>query len=112
MDAGESLAIVRSLANGIDPMTGETFSPDSAYQRPQTVRALYHAAEALEQQERVERRRAQAPANTREPWSEDDDRGLLAAFDAGRSLDELAAAHQRSKQAIRARLLKYGRLAA
>ena len=112
MEAAEALAIVRSLANGVDPMTGETFSAESVYQRPQTVRALYYAAEALEQSERVERRRAQAPAKTREPWSEDDDRRLLAAFDAGRSLEELAGAHERSKKAIRARLLKYGRLAA
>lgn len=112
MEQAEALAVVRSLANGVDPQTGETFEPQSAYQRPQTVRALYAAAEALEQAERVERRKTQLPAKTGEPWQEEEDRQLLAAFDAGRSLEELAGTHQRTRAGIRARLLKYGRLAA
>lgn len=111
MDAAQTLAVVRSLANGVDPESGEVFPPESAYQRPQVVRALYLAASALEHIERVERRRAQMPQKTGEPWSEDEDRKLLAAFDAGRALQELAAAHERTTSAVRARLVKYGRLA-
>jgi hypothetical protein len=65
---------------------------------------------ALERVERFERRRAQMPAKTVGPWSEDEDRELLALFDAGRALQELAAAHERAKGAVRARLLKYGRI--
>lgn len=112
MEQAEALAIVRSLANGVDPQTGETFDPHSVYQRAQTVRALHAAAEALERAERVERRKTQLPAKTGDPWSEEEDRSLLAAFDAGRSLEELSGAHQRTRAGIRARLLKYGRLAA
>ena len=64
MDQAQALAIVRSLANGVDPESGEVFTPESAYQRPQVVRALYEAA----------------------------------------------AAHERTMGAVRARLLKYGRI--
>ncbi len=110
MDANQSLAVVRSLANGVDPETGEVFPAESAYQRPLVVRALYEAASALERAERFERRKAQLPAKTGVPWSEDEDRKLLAAFDAGRALQELAAAHERTMGAVRARLLKYGRI--
>jgi hypothetical protein len=110
MDSAQALAVVRSLANGVDPETGEIFPAESAYQRPQIVRALYEAANALERQERFERRRAQMPTKTGEPWSEDEDRKLLAAFDAGRALQELAASHERTMGAVRARLLKYGRI--
>jgi hypothetical protein len=110
MDAAQALAVVRSLANGVDPETGEVFPPESAYQRPQVVRALYEAAGALERIERFERRRNQMPPKTGEPWSEEEDRKLLAAFDAGRALQELAAAHERTMGAVRARLLKYGRI--
>ena len=109
MDQAQALTIVRSLANGVDPESGEVFSADSAYQRPQVVRALYEAA-ALERIERFERRRQQMPPKTGEPWSEEEDRKLLAAFDAGRALQELAAAHERTMGAVRARLLKYGRI--
>lgn len=110
MEAVQALAVVRSLANGVDPESGEVFPPESAYQRPQIVRALYEAATALERVERFERRRSQMPAKTGEPWSEDEDRKLLAAFDAGRALQELASAHERTMGAVRARLLKYGRI--
>jgi hypothetical protein len=110
MDQAQALEMVRSLANGVDPESGEIFPPESAYQRPQVVRALYEAASALERIERFERRRAQMPAKTGEPWSEEEDRKLLAAFDAGRALQELATAHERTMGAVRARLLKYGRI--
>lgn len=110
MEQAQALAIVRSLANGVNPESGEVFPPDSTYQRPQVVRALYEAAAALERVERHDRKRAQMPPKTGEPWTEDEDRKLLAAFDAGRALQELAAAHERSMGAIRARLLKYGRI--
>jgi len=112
MDQNQALAIVRSLAEGVDPESGETFPRESAYQRPATVRALYTAAAALEHIGRAERRRAEQPRKMGAPWTEDEDRSLLAAFDAGRSLGELAAAHQRTHGAIRLRLVKYGRLAA
>ena len=110
MDQGQALAIVRSLANGVDPESGEVFPPESAYQKPQVVRALYEASTALERVERFDRRRQQMPPKTGEPWTEDEDRKLLAAFDAGRALQELAQAHERTMGAVRARLLKYGRI--
>lgn len=112
MNAAEALAVIRSLANGVDPESGEVYPPESSYQRPQTVRALYVAASALEQVDRIERRKSQLPQKTGQPWTEDEDRKLLAAFDAGRALQELAAAHERTAAAVRARLVKYGRLAA
>jgi hypothetical protein len=110
MDQSQALAVVRSLANGVDPESGEIFAPESAYQRPQIVRALYEAASALERIERFDRRRQQMPPKTGEPWTEEEDRKLLAAFDAGRALQELASQHERTMGAVRARLLKYGRI--
>ncbi len=110
MDSAQALAVVRSLANGVDPESGEVFPAESAYQRPQVVRALYQAATALERIDRFDRRRSQMPPKTGEPWTEEEDRKLLAAFDAGRALQELAAAHERTMGAVRARLLKYGRI--
>ena len=71
------------------------------------VRALYEAASALG---RIERRKAQPPQKTGEPWSGDEHGKLLGAFDAGRALQELAALHERTMRAMRARLLKYGRV--
>src|SRR5712672_742492 len=74
MDSAQALAVIRSLANGVDPENGEVFPPESAYQRPLVVRALYEAAAALERMERFERRKLQMPPKTGEPWTEDEDR--------------------------------------
>lgn len=112
MNQAEALAIVRSLANGVDPASGEVFPAESAYQRPDTVRALFTAVESLERSEQFERRKQSLPPKAGQPWSEEEDRQLLASFDAGRGLMELASAHQRTQTGIRARLVKYGRLAA
>lgn len=112
MLAGEALVIIRSLANGVNPETGEVFPADSVYQRAQSVRAMYAAAKALERNARIEQRKRERPAKTGVPWNEDEDRKLLAGFDAGRGLAELASAHERTQTGVRARLVKYGRLAA
>ena len=112
MNETEALAVVRSLANGVDPSTGEVFPAESPYQRADTVRALYAAAQALEKAGRSARRRTELPTNTGQPWTEDEDRRLLAAFDAGRGLAEIAGAHSRTQAGVKARLVKYGRLAA
>jgi hypothetical protein len=112
MNQSEALSVVRSLANGIDPASGDAFPADSAYQRSDVVRALFVAADALERSERFSRRREDLPAKAGQPWTEDEDRKLLASFDAGHGLQELAATHERTQTGIRARLVKYGRLAA
>ena len=112
MNASEALGIVRALASGVDPVTGDAFPAESAYQRAQIVRALYEAASALERSARFERKRAQLPPKTGVAWTGEEDRRLLAAFDGGRALGEVAAEHERTQGAIRARLVKYGRLAA
>jgi hypothetical protein len=41
MDLKAALGIVRDLADGLDPFTGEPFPDDSPYQHPHVVRALY-----------------------------------------------------------------------
>jgi len=84
MNQSEALSVVRSLANGVDPASGEAFPAQSLYQRADIVRALFVAAEALERSERFSRRREDLPSKAGQPWTEDEDRKLLASFDAGR----------------------------
>jgi hypothetical protein len=135
MDDRHALAIVSALANGANPITGEMFASDSPYQSPDVIRALFVATRALESQlgtsgariapignatrESVKPSRAQdkAPPSTRsgqanagKPWSADEDKQLLAAFDGNTPLAEIAKAHGRTSGGVRARLEKHGRL--
>jgi hypothetical protein len=56
-------------------------------------------------------RGAGANSNAGKPWSDDEDRQLLSAFDNGRPLAELAQSHSRTRGGIQARLIRHGRLA-
>ncbi len=111
MDEAKALAIVAALANGVNPLTGEVFAVESPYQSPEVIRALYCAVRALETTGR-RRTRAQgsASSNAGKPWTDDEDRRLLSAFDGGRPLAELAQAHGRTRGGIQARLVRHGRL--
>jgi hypothetical protein len=117
MDEQQALGIVTALANGTNPLTGEVFSPDSPYQAPEIIRALFTATRVLEAklqrmmgQQKSMQPRNPAIGNAGKPWSSDEDRQLLAVFDAGKSLNELAQIHGRTLGGVRARLEKHGRL--
>lgn len=112
MDAETALTVIRPLADGVDPITGEELPADGSYQRPQVVRALMVAVSVLEQERLREQRRQRLPNNAGMPWSSEEDEDLAREFDAGKSLGELAAIHRRTGGAIQARLVKLGRLAA
>lgn len=40
MEAMQALIIVRALADGVDPQTGEVLPEDGPFQHPQTTRAV------------------------------------------------------------------------
>jgi hypothetical protein len=60
MEIQEALRIMRALANGVNPQTGEALEADSVCRQPETVKALNRALGALAQLEQRERAR---PAN-------------------------------------------------
>ncbi len=124
METQKTLQILRTLADGIDPATGEQFAAGSAYQHPDTVRALFSAIRMLESPASAASRPApakqagatttgkSAPENSGRPWSEEEDARLGSTYDSGKSIDELAGIHKRSKWAIEARLARLGKIPA
>lgn len=113
MEKEQTLKVLNALANGVHPATGERFAADSPYQHPDTVRALFEAMHAVES--------GSAPAAERKPaalpqsgsgsrWSAEEEQRLASAFDAGKTVDELARAHSRSRAAIEARLVRLGKM--
>jgi hypothetical protein len=111
MEEARALTILTALAGGVNPLTGELFAVDSPYQSPDVIRALYCALRALETAGRRRLRGPEAHSNAGKPWSDDEDRQLLSAFDNGRPLAELAQSHSRTRGGIQARLIRHGRLA-
>ena len=110
MNKSEGIKILKQLADGIDPYTGELLPEYSPYQHPQTVRALFHAVAALERIKENDLRGSKDPANAGKPWERSEDDQLIADFDSGMSIEELAQKHQRTIRAIEARLSKLGKI--
>lgn len=115
MEREKTLEILKALADGIDPATGEQFSAASTYQHPDTVRAIYSAIRLLETSSlsaHPAAPRKPGPENAGRPWSQEEDLRLGKEYDNGQSIDELAEAHKRSKWAIESRLVRLGKIAA
>jgi len=110
MELGEAVRVVRSLADGIDPFSGEVFPAHTPWQNPQIVRALYMAAEVLQRAEQNQKRRKELPERTGEKWTEPEDKMLSEAFDAGEEIASLAQKYKRTTGSIWARLEKLGKV--
>jgi len=119
MQKEQALRILNALANGVHPATGEKFAADSPYQHPDTVRALFEAMRAVEGGATAaapaapatpERRPAPPQTGSGSRWSPEEEQRLVSAYDAGRTVDELARAHGRSRAGIEARLVRLGKM--
>jgi hypothetical protein len=110
MQLEAALPIVRSLADGVNPFTGEAYPDESPYAEPRALRALYSAVDSMTREMERERRKQRMPANFGKPWSEGEDHALAIAFDGGAPMAEMARKHGRTQQAIRLRLEKLGKI--
>ena len=112
MQLDAALPIVRALADGINPVTGETYPDQSPYAEPRTLRALYSAVDLMQKEVDRERRRERLPANFGKPWTAEEDSVLASEFDSGLTLGEIARKHERTQSSIRLRLEKLGKIEA
>ena len=115
MELYESRKIVNTLAQGIHPTTGEVFSPESPYNDPEVIRALFSILELVNNLKRpkksAEERRQQnvdlgRPKNSGLPWSEEDRALLRSGFQEGTAVKKLAATLARSSGAIVAEIIR------
>jgi hypothetical protein len=121
MDNEQAADIVRQLADGLDPRTGEPLAQDSPCQHPQVVRALFVARQALDRATATGRNSQENQEDPKKnpdaehaglPWSEEEDRELADGHDTGTPVKDLALRHKRTVGAIQARLVKLGKVPA
>ena len=110
MHTSDALKIIQALADGVDPITGETLPDSNPCQHPQVVRALFVAVTALEKIEDRQKRNSLLPSNAGKPWDADEDKRLCVSFDAGMPIGQLAKRHQRTYGSIQSRLVKLGKI--
>jgi len=108
METEAAVEILTSLAKGVNPRTGNTFSPKSPYRNLNTMAALLLAIHVLEKSEENIEREQEGPTNAGNYWAEEEERRLRTAFKNGKSIRRIAKKHGRTVGAIRSRLVKLG----
>jgi len=96
---------------------GAAFGAETGFKigsNPDTVRALFEAMRAVEGIVAASPAAAGKPAfpqsGAGSRWSAEEEERLAGGFDAGKTVDELAHAHNRSRAAIEARLVRLGKM--
>lgn len=110
MDPDKAIEIVRKLADGVDPFSGERFPASSPYQHADTVRALYLALDGLDRVKRSKTRQHDGPPKAGKPWTKEEEQQVLDQFDAKVDVSQIAQELERTEGAIWARLEKLGRI--
>ncbi len=115
MEITKSRNIVKTLAQGVHPATGEVFPPDSPYNDPEVIRALFSVLEfvkhARKPRKTIEERRKDnleigRPMNAGLPWTEEDRAIVRSGFQEGTSVKKLAATLGRSSASIVAEVIR------
>ena len=119
MEIREAQSIVKKLAEGVDPNTGEVFAPDSPYNEPRIIRALFTVHDFVRQarkprmsadEKRQENLDLGRPRNYGMPWTDDARSQVAKGFEDEKTVEELATTHERTQGAIRAELIRQGLL--
>lgn len=109
MDIIRAKEILETLADGVNPLTGEVLPENDSCNQVEVVRALHtilkHITPIPEKQKKVQ------PQNAGKPWSIEDDQILSQMFDSGCSTKDMCNHFSRSKGAIAARLVHLGKIA-
>lgn len=99
MELAKAREIIRILADGVDPTTGEVLPAESVYNSPDVIRALFSVLEATTPQPKSNPHR-----NVGNPWTNVEDAQLKDEFTAKMSISDIAKEHGRTYGAIESRL--------
>ncbi len=118
MDINHSVEILKTLANGVDPTSGEVFPVESVYNHPEIIRALYNCLDFLAKSTKKARRTPEQrqqdnltngmPKNANMRWTDEAKAALAEQFNAAIMPAELATRFERSKTSIIAQLKAQG----
>ena len=104
MDIIRAKEIISTLAEGVDPTTGEVLPDNSVCNKGEVVRALYTVLNCLDEK----KARKNMPANAGKPWAKEDEDLLVSLYHSGTSKKDICNTLQRSETGVAARLVHLG----
>ncbi|AIR60135.1 hypothetical protein RJE46_23645 [Cedecea neteri] len=118
-------AMLKALANGVNPETGEVLGAESTANKPEAIRMLFALAEELlvspekpkksrlTPEERQQRNLAEGrPAKSHFPWAEEEKQILAERFEQTGTIETLGDEFERSPRAVAIQLEKMGLITA
>lgn len=108
MDAQRAKELISVLADGVDPLTGEVLDDGDVCNKPEVIRALHMALDALEKE--LKRKTRKQPENAGKPWTDEQDAELCRMYDAGSTKSEINRYFKRTDGAISSRLVRLGKI--
>lgn len=105
MELSRATELLATLADGVNPLTGEVLSSDELCNQGEIVRALYTVLAALTSEKKSKR---PLPENAGKPWTSEDDSLLTAMYDAGCTNRDMCLRLKRTNTALAARLVRLG----
>ena len=103
MDIIRAKEVVRALAEGVDPTTGEVLPEESVYNSPEVIRALYTLLEYINKDINRDPLR-----NAGKPWTDTEDDKLRDEYLSKIKISDIAKEHGRTYKAIERRLEHLG----
>lgn len=103
MDIVRATEIVRTLADGVDPTTGEVLPAESVYNSPEIIRALFTLLEYINKDTDKDPLR-----NAGKPWTDVEDDKLRDEYLSNLKISDIAKEHGRTYGAIESRLEHLG----
>ncbi|MEL5300133.1 hypothetical protein PTR52_22870 [Serratia nevei] len=109
--------LLRALANGVNPDTGELLRPASAACAPEAIRLLFALANEFDGEAELQKKARLTPeenlaegrpANAYFPWPEEEKLRLRESHAAGATLEALSDEFERSTWSIAVQLQKMG----
>ncbi len=105
MELAYAIEYLTTLADGVDPATGEVLPEGHICNRDDTVRALYAVIQSV-----GKKKERKLQPNAGQPWTQEEEQRLLEGYHAGQSITQLATTHGRTRGAIESRLQRLGEL--
>jgi len=106
MDILRAKELLATLADGVNPLTGEILAYNDSCNQGEIVRALNTAVNELDKL--LTKKSKPQPDNAGKPWTKEEEERLVDEYRSGITTNEIAKLHNRSRGAVTARLVRLG----
>lgn len=104
MDITRAKEIISTLAEGVDPTTGEVLPDNSVCNKGEIVRAFYAVLNHLDEK----KPKKNIPANAGMSWTKEDEDLLVKLYHSGAAKRDICKTLQRTESGVAARLVHLG----